>query len=69
MPTGKSRKRGAAGAAQQPLEQVNLLPLFKKPFEKIGKQVEIRGDYWQLAKGRMTEEEKNTLYKCTIKDF
>lgn len=34
--------------------------------EQIGKQVGVPGNYW---KGRMTAEEKETIYKCTIRDY
>ena len=55
-------------ARQVPIQD-EMLPLLKKPFEQVGKQVEIPGEYWQLASGRMSQTEMNTKFKCTIRDF
>ena len=47
----------------------DLLPLLSKPFAQVGKLIEIPGVYWQLSRGRMSEEEKTTLFKCVVRDF
>ena len=47
---------------QQQLEQ---LPLIKKPLEIIGEHVNVPGAFWQ---GRMSTAEKETLYKCVVGD-
>ena len=63
MGSGGERKKS------QQLEDVGLYPLIKKPLEQVGKQIEVPGKYWKLRTGRMTEEEQNTMFKCTIRDF
>ena len=55
-------------AVQQAIES-DLLPLLKKPLEAVGKQIELPGSYWQLGRGRMSEEESATKFKCAIRDF
>ena len=40
--------------------------LLKKPMEAVGKQINVPGSFWQ---GRMTDEERQTLYRCTVRDF
>ena len=64
-----SPKRGRPSAApkgkapiQQQLEQ---LPLIKKPLELIGDHVNVPGAFWE---GRMSAAEKETLYKCVVRD-
>ena len=47
---------------QQQLEQ---LPLIKKPLELIGDPVNVPGTFWE---GRMSAMEKETLYKCVVRD-
>ena len=47
---------------QQQLEQ---LPLIKKPLELIGEYINVPGAFWQ---GRMSTVEKETLYKCVIRE-
>jgi len=51
---------------QQPITASNFQPLLQRPLEQLGKQVNIPGSYWQ---GRMSEDERKTLYKCTVRDF
>jgi len=50
-------------AKQQQLEQ---LPLLKKPLEVVGTPINFPGSFWE---GRMTAEEKKTLYVCVARDF
>ena len=50
---------------QQPITEL-ALPLLKKPLEQIGKQINVPGSFWS---GRMSAEERSTLYKCTVRDF
>ena len=40
--------------------------LLKKPMEHLGKQLNVPGSFWQ---GRMSEDERDKIYKCTIVDF
>ena len=47
---------------QQQLEQ---LPLIKKPLEIIGMYINVPGAYWQ---GRMSATEKETMYKCVVRE-
>ena len=66
MGKGSKRKAVAApprSATQQKLEQ---LPLLKKPLEHVGTQIKVPGSFWQ---GRMSAEEKATLYVCSVRDF
>ena len=57
--------RKKASAQQQRLA-VEQFPLIKKPLDHLGKQLDVPGSFW---KGRMTAEERDTIYKCTIIDF
>ena len=42
-------------------------PLLQKPAETcVGRQIQVLGSYWT---GRMSTEEANSLYKCTVCDF
>ena len=42
-------------------------PLLQKPTETcVGRQIQVLGSYWT---GRMSTEEANSLYKCTVRDF
>ena len=42
-------------------------PLLQKPAETcVGRQIQVLGSYWT---GRMSTEEANSLYKCTVRDF
>ena len=50
-------------AKQQQLEQ---LPLLKKPLEVVGEKVNFPGLFWE---GRMTAEEKDTQYVCIVREF
>ena len=47
---------------QQQLEQ---LPLIKKPLELIGEYINVPGTFWQ---GRMSAAEKETMYKCVVRE-
>ena len=59
-PTASAKGKAAV---QQQLEH---LPLIKKPLELIGTQVSVPGAYWL---GRMSVAEKETLYICVVRDF
>jgi len=50
------------------LQQLNVdqYTLLKKPMEHLGKQLNVPGSFWQ---GRMSEDERDKIYKCTIVDF
>jgi hypothetical protein len=42
-------------------------PLLQKPAEMcVGRQIKVFGSYW---KGRMSNEETNSLYLCTVHDY
>ena len=42
-------------------------PLLQKPAEMcVGRQIKVPGSYW---KGRMSNEETNSLYLCTVRDY
>ena len=58
-------KRKTSATKQQSITQ-HALPLIKKPMEQIGKQINVPGSFWD---GRMSTEERNTLYRCTVRDF
>jgi hypothetical protein len=63
------KKRGAAGSsktAQQQRLTSFALPLLKKPMEVIGKQVGVKGAYWD---GRQTDEEKACTFMCSVVDY
>ena len=45
---------------------VDQYTLLKKPMEHLGKQLNVPGSFWQ---GRMSEDERDKIYKCTIVDF
>ena len=45
---------------QQQLEQ---LPLIKKPLEIIGVEIKVPGAFWE---GRMSAAEKQTQYVCIV---
>ena len=51
-------RQGALGVEQH--------VLLKKPLDHLGKQIEMPGSFWQ---GRMSVDERETVYKCTIIDF
>ena len=55
-------KRKQPAKKQQPITEL-ALPLLKKPLEQIGKQINVPGSFWS---GRMSAEERSTLYKCTV---
>ena len=60
MPSSK-RKSTAQPVAKQQHQQLEQLPVLKKPLEQIGKQLGVPGKYWE---GRMTADEKETIYLC-----
>jgi hypothetical protein len=42
-------------------------PLLQKPAEMcVGRQIQVLGSYWT---GRMSNEEANSLYKCTVHEY
>ena len=42
-------------------------PLLQKPAEMcVGRQIQVLGSYWT---GRMSNEEANSLYKCTVREY
>ena len=42
-------------------------PLLQKPGEMcVGRQIKVLGSYW---KGRMSNEEANSQYKCTVSEY
>ena len=62
------RKRGAGSskpAAQQRLTSF-ALPLLKKPMGVVGKQVGVKGSFWE---GRQSKEEKAADFMCTVLDY
>ena len=54
------------GSKQQQQLNVDQYTLLKKPMEHLGKQLNVPGSFWQ---GRMSEDERDKIYKCTIVDF
>ena len=40
--------------------------MLKKPTEHFGKQVGVPGAYWE---GRMSAEERKTIFMCTMREF
>ena len=61
-----STRRRKQPAEKQPSSTEHALPLLKKPLEQIGKQINVPGSFWS---GRMSADERSTLYKCTVRDF
>ena len=59
------RRSKQSAKKQQPIT-LHALPLLKKPLEQIGKQINVPGSYWE---GRMSADERSTLYKCSMRDF
>ena len=42
-------------------------PLLQKPGDMcVGRQIKVLGSYW---KGSMSDEEVNSLYLCTVRDY
>ena len=54
------------GSKQQQQLNVDQYTLLKKSMEHLGKQHNVPGSFWQ---GRMSEDERDKIYKCTIIDF
>ena len=45
-------------------------PLLQKPGEMcVGRQIGVPGKFWNFNRGRMSEEEAATLFKCTVRGF
>ena len=63
---------GKGKQKKPPLQQGSLAvesyPALKKPLEHLGKKIDIPGSFWQY-KGRVSEEDHNAVYKCTVLDF
>ena len=58
-------KKKSSTSKQQQLV-VEQYPLLKKPLDQLGKQLKVPGSFWE---GRMSAEERDTVYKCTVLDF
>lgn len=63
---GKQPK-GKTSTARQLRITESALPLLKKPLDQLGKHIGVPGSYWEL--GRMGEQEKTAIYKCTIREY
>ena len=61
MLSSKRKSTAQPVAKQQQLEQ---LPVLKKPLDQIGKQLGVPGKYWE---GRMSADEKETIYLYSIR--
>ena len=63
---------GKGKQKKPPLQQGSLAvesyQALKKPLEHLGKKIDIPGSFWQY-KGRVSEEDHNAVYKCTVLDF
>jgi hypothetical protein len=50
-------------------KQSSILPwgflFFRRPQRCVGRQIQVLGSYWI---GHMSNEESNSLYKCTVKE-
>ena len=47
-------------------QQLEIMPLLKKPLELVGSTVNVPGKFWE---GTMTRAEQETLYQCTVRDL
>ena len=65
MPPKRGRPTAAAKGKAPMQQQLEQLPLIKKPLELIGDHVNVPGAFWE---GRMSAAEKETLYKCVVRD-
>ena len=63
---GRAAKAKSKAAKATTLEQGGILPLFKKPMDKVGWSIYFLGSFWGSA-GRAGEENKE--FKCTLTDF
>ena len=63
-----TRRAGHGSRASKQQQQLNVdqYTLLKKPMEHLGKQLNVPGSFWQ---GRMSEDERDKIYKCTIIDL
>jgi len=57
-------RRKQPAKKQQPIT-LHALPLLKKPLEQIGKRARLV----LRREGRMSADERSTLYKCSVRDF
>ena len=64
MPKKGSSK--TSSTAKQTEITETALPLLNKPLDHVGKAINFPGDFWE---GRMSAEEKATLYKCVMRDY
>lgn len=60
------KKKQAAKPGKQSTITATALPVLKKPSDHFGRQMQVPGAYWQ---GRMTDEERKKLYRCTLREF
>jgi hypothetical protein len=45
-------------------------PLLQKPTEMcLDRQIDVTGKFWNFNGDRMSDEESNTLFKCTVYGF
>ena len=44
-------------------------PLLQKPGVCVGRQIGVTGKFWNFNRGRMSEEETTTVFKCTVLGF
>ena len=66
MPSSKRKSVSLPKGPSAKQQQLEQLPLLKKPLELIGTNLKVPGAFWE---GRMTDEEKKTLYVCSIREF
>ena len=60
VPLAAARPRSSSASRR------SRFPLLKKPMEVIGKQVGVKGAYWD---GRQTDEEKASTFMCSVVDY
>ena len=65
MAPKRGRPTGSAKSKAPMQQQLEQLPLIKKPLELIGEYINVPGAFWQ-GQGRMSTVEKKTLYKCVV---
>lgn len=63
---GRGQKKKNA-VLQVSLEEVNMLPLLKKPLEMIGKEVLVPGSHW--GDSCTNARDKNRKFVCVVMDF
>ena len=65
----KDKRKANSKAATVPKQQritASALPVLKRPLDQVGKQILVPGAYWV---GRVSREEKDLEYKCTVIEF